>query len=169
MNQDVKPVTVVRNHDGFVTMRPELFVVNGRTGLYVNEVRVAPGRRGRGTGTRLLQEVTKAADATQHGLFLEPTEIDRTKLEKLIVWYERHGFERVTKTIWHRPSTAHRGWIGTLRRTLKKLRAALAGTVRNRFASDDEHTALEAIRNAGRGTAQTAQESTRRTAATPRA
>ena len=162
-------IAVARNRDGFVTMRPELFVINGRTGLYVNEVRVAPGRRGRGTGTRLLQEVTKAADATQHGLFVEPAEIGGTKLDALIVWYERHGFERVSGTIWHRPPRAHRGWIETLRRTLEKGRAAVRRTRQNRIGGNREHTIVEAIRRAGRGTAQAAQKSTERTSSTPRA
>ncbi len=162
-------IAVARNRDGFVTMRPELFVVNGRTGLYVNEIRVAPSRRGRGTGTRLLQEVTKAADATQHGLFVEPDEIGGTKLDALIVWYERHGFERAGNTIWHRPPTPQSGWVKTLRHALQRIRAVLPVTLRNRNSGNDEHTILEAIQRAVEGQSQQAQESTRRTSATPRA
>ena len=162
-------IAAARNRDGFVTMRPELFVVNGRTGLYVNEIRVAPGRRGRGTGTRLLQEVTKAADATQHGLFVEPAEIGRTKLDALIVWYERHGFERAGKTMWHRPPTPQSGWVKTLRRALRRLRAVLPMRLQNRNSTNEEHTVLDAIRRAVEEQSQQAQESTRRTSATPRA
>ena len=36
-NHNANVIAVARNRDGFVTMRRERFVVNGRTGLYVNE------------------------------------------------------------------------------------------------------------------------------------
>ena len=84
--------------------------------------------------------MTAAADATQHGLFVEPAEIGGTKREALIVWYERHGFERIRETIWHRPPKPLSQWhaLCTGRGRRCALRSQkLATTSRRRLPSTD--------------------------------
>ena len=103
--------TVVRRGGAYVTFRRERFILHGRasqrthTGLYLNEVYVPPGERGKGVAREMLATVLEQADANQTCLFLEPTEADGLAQDQLVWWYKRHGFARLTGNLYMRTPT----------------------------------------------------------------
>lgn len=71
-------------------------------GWTISRVSVLPRHRGKGIASRLLTEVTDAADTENEVLYLEPlpdasgTGLDR---DQLIAFYERHGFRPYRKEL----------------------------------------------------------------------
>ena len=109
-------LTVIAARGGsYVTVRREVFLINGHEGVYLNEIYVPPGERRRGVGTAMLKEVTRAADRHGRNVFLEPLAGDGADQDALVEWYGRHGFRPIAATIYMRAPKP------TLRRRLTKL------------------------------------------------
>jgi GNAT superfamily N-acetyltransferase len=67
-------------------------VLTDRNGLYLWQIDLLEGSRGRGTGSRLLAHL--CAEADRRGLRFRLTAVGQTPGEtaRLVRWYARHGF-----------------------------------------------------------------------------
>jgi GNAT superfamily N-acetyltransferase len=74
-------------------------------GWTISRVSVLPPHRGKGLASKLLTEVTTAADSENVILYLEPIpDASRTGLtrDQLIAFYERHGYDKEYGFTWIR-------------------------------------------------------------------
>lgn len=62
-------------------------------GWIITRINVPEMFRGSGHGRKLLELITKDADAEKVVLFLEPAASGGLTQEQLVAWYNRHGFK----------------------------------------------------------------------------